>query len=118
MKKYRGIVITSSTIFILLSCFIPQSEGQTFLPLDKIFGEPLSNRWNTNYQHPLINPLYVNFQNNEVGNYKLFCSGSDQFIFNTEMFYIHEKGRVFSKWNPYIVISQRPPPLFCNQLHI
>ena len=116
MKKHRSIVITSFTIFILLSCFIPQSEGQVLLPLDKTFGEPLCNEGYVNHQHPLIHPLYYNFQNKEASGYTGFCSGSIHFFFYTEISYILEKRCFFSKWNQYIDTSQRPPPIFYDQL--
>ena len=80
MNEHRSIIITSFTIFILLSCFIPQSEGQVLLPLDKTFGEPLCNEGYVNHQHPLIHPLYYNFQNKEANGYTGFCSGSIHFF--------------------------------------
>ena len=116
MNEHRSFIITSFTIFILLSCFIPQSEGQVLLPLDKTFGEPLYNEGYVNHQHPLIHPLYYNFQNKEASGYTGFFSGSIHFFFYTEISYILEKRCFFSKWNQYIDTSQRPPPIFYDQL--
>ena len=118
MNEHRSIIITSFTIFILFSCFIPQSEGQTLLPLDKIFGEPLCNEWYVDHQHPLVHPLYYNFQNKEAIDYTTFCSNSVHFFFYTETSKILEKRCVFSKWNRPIGTSQRPPPLSYDQLFI
>lgn len=118
MKKYRGIIITYFTIFILLSCFIPQSEGRTFLPLDKIFVEPLCNERYAGYQHPFIDPLYCSFKNEKAGDYTPFCSGSAHLFSFTEISYILAEKCVFLKWNQYIGTSQRPPPLSFNQLYI
>jgi len=118
MNGHRSIIITSFTIFILLSCFIPQSQGRALLPLNRIFGESLCNEWYVNHQHPLVHPLYYNFQNKETSDYTPFCSNSIHFFFYTEISYILEKRCVFSKWNQYIDTLQRPPPLFYDQLFI
>jgi hypothetical protein len=118
MNEHRSTIIPSFTIFILLSCFIPQCEGQTLLPLDNTLGEPLCNEWYIDHQHPLVHPLYYNFQNKEAGNYTPFFSGSIHFFFYTETSYILEKRCVFSKWNRYIGTSQRPPPVSYDQLYI
>ena len=115
MKKYRSIIITSFTILILLSCFIPQNEGRTFLPLDKIFVEPLCNERYPDYQHPFVDPLYYRFQNQEIGDYTPFCNSSAHFFSFTEISYILVEKCVFSKWNQYIGTSQRPPPLSFQQ---
>jgi len=118
MKKHRSIIITSFTIFILLSCFIPQSEGRTFLPLDKILDEPLCNERYADYHQPFIDLFYYSFQNKKAGDYTPFCSGSAHFFSFTEISHIVVKKCVFSKCNQYIGTSQRPPPLSFNQFFI
>lgn len=114
MKKHRSIVITSFTVFILLSCFIPQSEGRTFLPLDKIFGKPLCNERYGDYQQLFIDPFYYSFQNKKAGDYTPFCNGSAHLFSFNEISSILVKKCVFSIWNQYIGTSQRPPPLIEN----
>ena len=118
MNEHRSIIIPSFAVFILLSCFIPQSEGRTLLPLDKIFGEPLCNEWHVDCQLPLVHSLYCNIQNKEASDYTGFCSGSILFFFYIEISYILGKRCVFSKWNRFIGTSQRPPPLSYDQLYI
>ena len=118
MNEHRSIIIPSFAVFILLSCFIPQSEGRTLLPLYKIFDEPLCNEWHADCQLPLVHSLYCNFQNKEAGDYIWLYSGSIHFFFYIEISYILEKRCVFSKWNQSIGTSQRPPPLLYGQLYI
>jgi hypothetical protein len=117
MRKHRSIIITSFAIFILLSCFVSQSEGRTILLLDTIFGDPSYNERCADYRCPLRDSLYYNFQTGETSDYTPFCSGSVHFFFNTEIFYLLEKRSVFLKWNHYIGTSQRPPPLCNHQLN-
>ena len=118
MNEHRSFIITSFTIFILLSCFIPQSEGRTLLTLNKIFAEPICYEWYVDHQHPLIHLLFYNCQNIEPIDYTPFYSNSVHFFFYTEISYILEKRCVFSKWNQYVDTSQRPPPLYHDQLYI
>jgi hypothetical protein len=110
MQKHR-MIITSTTIIILLSCFSSQSEARSFCPLNNIFGGVLFKEWRVADQHPLINPFYCSVQDKETGDYPPFYSRSAHFFFYAEISDIPEKSYVFSKWNQYTGISQRPPPL-------
>ena len=118
MKKYRSIIIPSFAVFILLSCFIPQSEGQILLPLYRIVGEPLCNEWYVDCQLPLVHLFYCNFQNKEAKDDTSYSNSAANLFFFDETFYILERKCVFSKWNQSIGTSQRPPPLFYDQLYI
>ena len=117
MKKHR-IIITSNTILILLLCFTPQSEGRSFYPFDKIFGGPLCYEWFSDCQDSATILFYNNLQYDDTENFTPFCNRMNHCYYYDEIFKIHEKRCVFSKWNQYIDTSQRPPPLSFNQLYI
>ena len=118
MKKHRSIIIPSLAVFILLSCFIPQTEGRALLPLDKTICGFLCSEWYVDCQLPLVHPLYCNFQNKEATDYTSYSNSSAHLFFYIEISYIFDRQCVFSKWNQSIGTSQRPPPLFYDQLYI
>ncbi|GMQ79886.1 MAG: hypothetical protein BMS9Abin03_335 [Thermodesulfobacteriota bacterium] len=117
MKKHRSI-IPSATILILLLCFIPQSEGRSLRPLDKIFDGPLSVECRAYFQHPSINLFCNNLQYDNAEDFTPYCNRLNNCYHYDEIFSIHEKSCVDTRGILYIDSSQRSPPLFYNQLNI
>jgi hypothetical protein len=113
MHKHR-IIITSATVFILLSCFSSQSEGRSFYPLGKVFAGPLYHKWRADARHPLTNLFYCNIQDREAGDTTSACSSSPHFLFFDEISCIPEKSHVFPNGYQCTFTSQRPPPFIEN----
>ena len=110
MKPHR-IYITSAAFLILLLCFTPQSEGGSFWPLNKILGRPLCNKCGVDLQHPSTDLFCNNLQYDNTENFTPFCNQLNNGCHHDQIFNIHEKRCIFSKWNQYTDSSQRPPPL-------